>query len=78
MGRSSKTHIGFREVKIMTTKIKKVAIIGAGVMGSQEAANLASCGIPVLLLEIAPKEGKRDTLINAAFAKLLKELRLLI
>jgi 3-hydroxyacyl-CoA dehydrogenase len=73
MGRSSKTHIGFREVKIMTTKIKKVAIIGAGVMGSQEAANLASCGIPVLLLEIAPKEGKRDTLINAAFAKLASQ-----
>ena len=35
----------------------KVAVLGAGTMGSQIAAHLANAGVSVLLLDIAPKEG---------------------
>ena len=34
----------------------KVAVIGAGVMGSGIAAHLANAGIPCLLLDIVPRE----------------------
>ncbi len=36
--------------------IRKVAVLGAGVMGSTIAAHLANAGIDVLLLDIVPKE----------------------
>jgi len=35
-------------------EIKKVAVLGAGVMGQGIAAHLAGAGIPVLLLDIVP------------------------
>ncbi|MGH9838114.1 MAG: 3-hydroxyacyl-CoA dehydrogenase/enoyl-CoA hydratase family protein [Blastocatellia bacterium] len=37
-------------------RIKKAAVLGAGVMGAQIAAHLANAGIPCLLLDIAPKQ----------------------
>jgi 3-hydroxyacyl-CoA dehydrogenase len=37
-------------------RIEKAAVLGAGTMGAQIAAHLANAGIPVLLLDIAPKE----------------------
>ncbi len=37
-------------------QINKVAVLGAGVMGSTIAAHLANAGIRVLLLDIVPKE----------------------
>lgn len=40
----------------MNFNIKKVAVLGAGVMGSQIACHFANIGIEVLLLDIAPKE----------------------
>lgn len=40
----------------MNFKIKKVAVLGAGVMGAQIACHFANIGIQVLLLDIAPKE----------------------
>src|SRR6478609_7059256 len=36
--------------------IKKVAVLGSGVMGSRIACHFAGCGYQVLLLDIAPKE----------------------
>ena len=36
--------------------IKKVAVLGSGVMGSRIACHFAGIGIPVLLLDIAPNE----------------------
>ena len=36
--------------------IKKVAVLGAGVMGAQIAAHLANAGIPSYLLDIVPQE----------------------
>jgi 3-hydroxyacyl-CoA dehydrogenase len=40
----------------MPKAIRKVAVLGAGVMGAQIAAHLAGVGIPTLLLDIVPKE----------------------
>ena len=37
--------------------IRKVAVLGAGVMGQGIAAHLANAGIPSLLFDIPPKEG---------------------
>lgn len=36
--------------------IKKVAVLGSGVMGSRIACHFAGCGVEVLLLDIAPAE----------------------
>lgn len=38
----------------MTRQIRKVAVLGAGVMGSGIAGHLANAGIPCLLLDIVP------------------------
>lgn len=40
----------------MVLSIKKVAVIGSGVMGSGIAAHLANCGIPSYLLDIIPPD----------------------
>jgi len=40
----------------MERRIEKVAVLGAGVMGSGIAAHLAGVGIPSYLLDIVPKE----------------------
>ena len=36
--------------------IKKVAVIGSGIMGSRIACHFANIGVKVLLLDICPKE----------------------
>lgn len=40
----------------MVQPIRKVAVLGAGVMGSAIAAHLANVGVPSLLFDIAPRE----------------------
>ena len=40
----------------MTSRIKKVAIIGSGIMGSGIACHFANIGVEVLLLDIVPRE----------------------
>ena len=40
----------------MNRSIKKVAILGSGIMGSRIACHFANIGVDVLLLDIAPKE----------------------
>jgi 3-hydroxyacyl-CoA dehydrogenase len=55
------------------TEIRKVAVIGAGVMGAGIAAQVANAGIPVVLLDIVPKAaGNRNQLAEEAIAKMLK------
>lgn len=49
--------------------IKQAAVLGSGVMGSGIAAVLANAGIPVLLLDIVPKEGGRNALAEGAIEK---------
>ncbi len=65
----------------MSKPIRRVAVLGAGVMGSGIAAHCANAGIPVLLLDIVPpklseedKQSKaaRDGFAAGAVQKLLK------
>ena len=40
----------------MTRRIKKIAIVGSGIMGSGIACHFANIGVEVLLLDIVPRE----------------------
>lgn len=54
-------------------EIKKAAVIGAGTMGAGIAAHITNAGVPVVLLDIAPKSGEnRNAIAEGAVAKLLK------
>jgi 3-hydroxyacyl-CoA dehydrogenase len=55
-----------------TKNIKKVAILGAGVMGAQIAAHFANAGIPAILFDLAAKEGPKNGIVNKALATLKK------
>ncbi len=53
--------------------IHKAAVIGAGVMGSGIAAQIANAGVPVLLLDMpATNGGDRSALAKDAIQKMLK------
>ena len=53
--------------------INKVAVIGAGVMGSGIAAQIANSGTPVVLLDIVPKDAEdRNVIAKGAVEKMLK------
>ena len=56
----------------MADIFKKVAVIGSGVMGCGIAAQIANAGVPVLLLDIVPKEGARNAVAEGAVARALK------
>ncbi|MGY6558811.1 MAG: 3-hydroxyacyl-CoA dehydrogenase NAD-binding domain-containing protein [Nitritalea sp.] len=71
----------------MKRTIKKVAILGSGVMGSRIACHFANIGVQVLLLDIVPSElsddekakglsledkAVRNRIVNAAFENTLK------
>jgi 3-hydroxyacyl-CoA dehydrogenase len=58
----------------MSYKIRKVAVLGAGVMGAAIAAHLANVGIPSLLLDIVPPDEKkdRDVIARTGLEKTLK------
>ncbi|MGK7896436.1 MAG: 3-hydroxyacyl-CoA dehydrogenase NAD-binding domain-containing protein [Xenococcus sp. (in: cyanobacteria)] len=49
------------------------AVLGAGVMGSQIAAHLANAGLTVHLLDIPATEGDKNSLVEAAWKKALKQ-----
>ena len=44
--------------------IRKVAVLGAGTMGSRIAAHVANAGIPVVLLDIVPPNTAADASKN--------------
>lgn len=54
--------------------IQKVAVLGAGVMGSGIAAQIANAGLPVILLDIPPRDSAlpRNAVAAAAVDKMLK------
>jgi 3-hydroxyacyl-CoA dehydrogenase len=59
--------------------IKKIAVLGSGVMGSRIACHFAGIGVQVLLLDIVPNEAKengnpasRNKLVNDALQAALK------
>ncbi|MBN8674946.1 MAG: 3-hydroxyacyl-CoA dehydrogenase/enoyl-CoA hydratase family protein [Chitinophagales bacterium] len=63
----------------MKRSIKKVAVLGSGVMGSRIACHFAGIGVQVLLLDIVPKEATESTdpklrnkIVNDALAAAIK------
>ena len=71
----------------MNRTIKKVAVLGSGIMGSRIACHFANIGCEVLLLDIVPKEPSpqeqakglslssplvRNRIVNEAFQNTLK------
>lgn len=62
----------------MNRIIKKVAVLGSGVMGSRIACHFANIGLEVLLLDIVPKDAPegdakaRNKIVNDALAFALK------
>lgn len=53
--------------------IRKAAVIGAGVMGSGIAAQIANAGVPVVLLDIVAKDNpNRSAIAEGAVARMLK------
>ena len=63
----------------MKRTIKKVAVLGSGVMGSRIACHFAGIGLQVLLLDMVPKEAAesankaaRNKLVNDALQAALK------
>ncbi|MBI4997647.1 MAG: 3-hydroxyacyl-CoA dehydrogenase/enoyl-CoA hydratase family protein [Rhodocyclales bacterium] len=52
--------------------IKKVAVLGAGVMGAQIAAHLANADVPVLLFDLPAKEGDPSGIAKKAIDGLKK------
>ena len=63
----------------MNRSIKKVAVLGSGVMGSRIACHFAGVGVQVLLLDMVPKEAaestkptERNKLVNDALAAAIK------
>ena len=56
--------------------IKKVAVIGAGLMGSGIAAHIANSGLPVILLDIVPKEAtNRNVIAETAVKSMLRPVK---
>jgi 3-hydroxyacyl-CoA dehydrogenase len=52
--------------------VRKVAVLGAGVMGAQIAAHLVNCKVPVLLFDLAAKEGPKNGIVTRAIDNLKK------
>jgi 3-hydroxyacyl-CoA dehydrogenase len=50
--------------------VGKVAVLCAGTMGAQIAAHVANAGLPVLLLDMVPASGERNSLATTALLNL--------
>ncbi len=55
-----------------TLMVRKVAVLGAGVMGAQIAAHLVNANVPVILFELPAKEGDPNGNVLKAVANLKK------
>ena len=57
---------------MLNKRIRKVAVLGSGLMGTGIAAHLAGCGLEVLLLDLATAEGNRNKIAADSLANALK------
>jgi 3-hydroxyacyl-CoA dehydrogenase len=53
-------------------QVKKVAVLGAGVMGAQIAAHLVNVKVPVILFDLPAKEGPKNGIVTRAIDGLKK------
>jgi 3-hydroxyacyl-CoA dehydrogenase len=52
--------------------VRKVAVLGAGVMGAQIAAHLVNANVEAILFDLPAKEGDKDGIVKKAIANLEK------
>lgn len=52
--------------------VRKVAVLGAGVMGAQIAAHLVNVKVPVVLFDLPDRQGPKNGIVNKAIANLKK------
>ena len=52
--------------------VRKVAVLGAGVMGAQIAAHLVNAGVPAILFDLPAKEGPKSAIATKAIEALKK------
>ncbi|HVL76555.1 MAG TPA: 3-hydroxyacyl-CoA dehydrogenase family protein, partial [Noviherbaspirillum sp.] len=52
--------------------VKKVAVLGAGVMGAQIAAHCVNAKVPVILFDLPAKEGPKNGIVQRAIENLKK------
>ena len=53
-------------------QVRKVAVLGAGVMGAQIAAHLVNVKVPVILFDLPAKEGPKNGIVTKAIDGLKK------
>lgn len=53
-------------------RIRKVAVLGAGVMGAQIAAHLVNANVDTILFDLPAKDGEKNGIVNKAIANLGK------
>jgi 3-hydroxyacyl-CoA dehydrogenase len=53
-------------------QVRKVAVLGAGVMGAQIAAHLVNVKVPVVLFDLPAKEGPKNGIVTKAIDNLKK------
>src|SRR5688572_11511457 len=53
-------------------RIRKVAVLGAGVMGAQIAAHLVNADVDTVLFDLPAKEGAKNGIVDKAIANLAK------
>ncbi len=53
-------------------QVRKVAVLGAGVMGAQIAAHLVNCKVPVVLFDLPAKTGAKNGIVTKAVEGLTK------
>lgn len=64
---------GSERAKTMSRfQVKKVAVLGAGVMGAQIAAHLVNVKVPVVLFDLPAKEGPKNGIVTKAIENLKK------
>ena len=69
----SRPRVFRRTVHVRSVRCRpRAAVLGAGVMGAQIAAHLSNAGVPVVLYDLAAKDGDPDGIVRKALAGLAK------
>nr|WP_259373754.1 3-hydroxyacyl-CoA dehydrogenase NAD-binding domain-containing protein [Rubrivivax gelatinosus] len=61
-----------QELQVNRFHVRKVAVLGAGVMGAQIAAHLVNVNVPVVLFDLPAKEGPKNGIVTKAVDGLKK------
>src|SRR5262249_13023616 len=59
-------------MSVSDLRVRRVAVLGAGVMGAQIAAHLVNANVPVVMFELAAKDGDPNANVRRAIDNLAK------